>query len=152
MLDLILAREVYSFNTLLILMVTTEYNLILGGKSLLDLQKLSFSLLVHLSSHLITFSPRVGGIRTPHSKKLLVASGIRENFACKIRNPGFWNLVNSSKNPEFTNNRNPESKFHCQRLESTPGIRNPRLVIQIQVCLRFPHTGRTIFRGRFGCR
>ena len=47
MLDLILAREVYSFNTLLILMVTTEYNLILGGKSLLDLQKLSFSLLVH---------------------------------------------------------------------------------------------------------
>lgn len=37
MLDLILAREVYSFNTLLTLMVTTEYNLILGGKSLLDL-------------------------------------------------------------------------------------------------------------------
>ena len=50
------------------------------------------------------------------------------------------------------NNWNPESKFHCQRLESTPGIRNPRLVIQIQVCLRFPHTGRTIFRGRFVCR
>ena len=37
MLDLILAREVYSFNTLLILMVTTEQSLILGGKSPLDL-------------------------------------------------------------------------------------------------------------------
>ena len=34
MLDLILARELYSFNTLLILMVTTEQNL--------DLQKLKF--------------------------------------------------------------------------------------------------------------
>ena len=40
MLDLILAREIYSFkNTLLILMVTTEQNLILGGKSLLKVSR-----------------------------------------------------------------------------------------------------------------
>jgi len=48
-----------------------------------------------------------------------VVSGIRENFACKIRNPRFWNLEYSSRNPEFTSDWNPESKFHSQRLESS---------------------------------
>ena len=119
MLDLILAREVYSFNTLLILMVTTEQNLILGGKSLLDLQKLKFLAFCALIQAFNYFFAPCRGIRSPHSKKLLVVSGIRKNFACKIRNPGFWNLEYSSRNPKFTNNWNPESKLHCQRLESS---------------------------------
>ena len=37
------------------------------------------------------FAPRKG-IRIPESGKfLLVGSGIRENFAYGIRNPGLWN-------------------------------------------------------------
>ena len=33
-------------------------------------------------------------------KYLLVESGIQENFAYGIRNPGLWNLEYSSRNPE----------------------------------------------------
>ena len=58
-------------------------------------------------------------IQTPHSVKLLVVSGFRENFARKIRNPGLCTLEYSSRNPEFTNDWNPESKYHCQRLKSS---------------------------------
>ena len=42
----------------------------------------------------------------------LLESGIRENFALGIRNSGLWNLENSSRNPESTNDWNPESKLH----------------------------------------
>ena len=34
---------------------------------------------------------------------LLMESGIRENFACGIRNPGVWNPEYSSTNPESHN-------------------------------------------------
>ena len=42
---------------------------------------------------------------------------IRDMFACGIRNPRFWNPDHCSRNP--TNDWNPESKFHWQRLESS---------------------------------
>ena len=63
---------------------------------------------------------------------LLMESGIRENFACGIRNPGVWNPEYSSTNPESHNNpltlgiQNP--KFHGQRLES--GMRRVEYRIQ----------------------
>ena len=53
---------------------------------------------------------------------LLMESGIRENFACGIRNPRVWNPEYTSTNPESHNNpltigiQNP--KFDGQRLES----------------------------------
>ena len=47
-------------------------------------------------------SPHVRkGIRILESRKFfLLASGIREMFACGILNPGLWNSEFSSRNPE----------------------------------------------------
>ena len=50
---------------------------------------------------------------------MVVESGIRENFAGEIRNPGLWNP---------TNDLNPEFKF--KYWNPVPRIRNPRLGIQ----------------------
>ena len=46
-------------------------------------------------------------------------SEIREFFAFGIRNPGFgiWNTAHGFWN--HTNDWNPESKFHCQKLDSS---------------------------------
>lgn len=73
MLDLILAREVYSFNTLLILMVTTEYNLILGGipPRSVEIKFLSFGALIQPFNYL--FAPCRGN---PDSAFQEIACGI----------------------------------------------------------------------------
>ena len=45
------------------------------------------------------------------SEFLPVESGIRENFACGIQNPGLWNPEYSSRNPESPKDGIPESKY-----------------------------------------
>ena len=45
------------------------------------------------------------------------SSGIRNpsHFCCGIRNPGLWNPEYSSRDPESTNDGNPESKFRLKK-------------------------------------
>ena len=82
---------------------------------------------LNLSSSLHFYSPliQLTCIDSPHSdsgirKILLVQSGIRENIACRIRNPGLWNpeyRVQRIRN--LTNDWNPQSKFQWQKLKSS---------------------------------
>ena len=72
---------------------------------------------------------RESGFRTPE----ISACGIRNagNFSCRIRNRGLCHLEHGFRSPDPTNNWNPESKFHWQRIRNpVPGVRNPRCGIQ----------------------
>ena len=79
-------------------------------------------LLFVLGQNLLTsavFAP-CKGIWIPESRNLLLLeSWIRGNFAYGIRNSGLWNPEYSSRFRNHTNDWNPESKFHWQRLESS---------------------------------
>ena len=76
-------------------------------------------------------------------------SGIRENFAGRIRNPGLWNSEYSSSNAEITTNelltigiQNPRStgKDWIQYLKSRiEGVES-----RIEDRLGLPHMGRVI--------
>ena len=71
------------------------------------------------------------GIRIPESGKFLViGSGIRENFAYGIRNPGLWNPEQSSSAPLRNETQNPKKT----------GIQHPES--RIQDCLVFAIAGR----------
>ena len=55
------------------------------------------------------------------------------NFSCGVQNPGLWNLEYGSRNLDATNNCNPNSKFHWQRIQNpVPGIQNTRRKIRNQ--------------------
>ena len=55
------------------------------------------------------------------------------NFSCGVQNPGLWNLEYGSRNLDPTNNCNPDSKFHWQRIQNpVPGIQNTRRKIRNQ--------------------
>ena len=65
---------------------------------------------------------------------LIMESGIRENFACGIRNPGVWNPEYNSANPESHNNpltigiQNPKVPRTKTGIRNAPrGIQNPSL-------------------------
>ena len=74
---------------------------------------------------------KVRRTRTPGIREIfnvLVESGIQKNVPhCGIQDSWFWNLEYtaeySSRNPEPTNDWNPESKFHSHRLK--PSDWNP---------------------------
>ena len=58
------------------------------------------------------FAP-LKGLRILESDEvLLVESGFPEFFSCGFRNPGLWNPEYSSRDPESTNDWNPESKLY----------------------------------------
>ena len=73
------------------------------------------------------------GIRIPESGTfLLEGSGIRENFAYGIRNPGLWNPEQSSSTPLRNEIQNPSSTGKDWNpalgiLNQWNGIQNPRL-------------------------
>ena len=69
----------------------------------------------HYTSSLSSTSATIYFSHLPHAR----ASGIWENFACGIWNPGFGirNTAQGIRNP--TNDWNLESKFHWQRLKSS---------------------------------
>ena len=53
------------------------------------------------------------------------------NVSCGVQNPGLWNLEYGSRNLDPTNNCNPDSKFHWQRIQNpVPGIQNTRHIIR----------------------
>ena len=53
------------------------------------------------------------------------------NVSCGVQNPGLWNLEYGSRNLDPTNNCNPDSKFHWQRIQNpVPGIQNTRRIIR----------------------
>ena len=53
------------------------------------------------------------------------------NVSCGVQNPGLWNLEYGSRNLDPTNNCNPDSKFHWQRIHNpVPGIQNTRHIIR----------------------
>ena len=53
------------------------------------------------------------------------------NFACEISNPGLWNQEYRSRNPDYTNDCNPESKVPGHRIwNPVPAVRNPEWGIQ----------------------
>ena len=56
---------------------------------------------------------------------------------------GFGNGKTAQEIRNPTNDWNPESTFHCQRLESRTWIWNPR---RIQDCLGFPYKGRLVLK------
>ena len=48
------------------------------------------------------------------------------NFVCEIWNPGLWNQEFRSRNPDYTNDCNPESKVPGHRIwNPVPAIWNP---------------------------
>ena len=53
---------------------------------------------------------------------LLVESEIQEFFSFGIRNAGLWNPEYSSRDPESTNDWNPESKFYRQIIRNQEPI------------------------------
>ena len=55
------------------------------------------------------------------------------NVSCGVQNPWLWNLEYGSRNLDPTNNCNPDSKFHWQRIQNpVPGIQNTRRKIRNQ--------------------
>ena len=55
------------------------------------------------------------------------------NVSCGVQNPGLWNLEYGSRNLDLTNNCNPDSKFHWQRIQNpVTGIQNTRRKIRNQ--------------------
>ena len=53
------------------------------------------------------------------------------NFACEIWSPGLWNKEYRSRNQDYTNDCNPESKVPGHRIwNPVPAIRNPEREIQ----------------------
>ena len=81
--------------------------------------------------------PHVAYMRkTNHTQAQYIApckadSGTRETFACGIQNPVLWKTEYSSRNPDPTNDWNPESKFHCLE-ESTVWNPESRISCRIQ--------------------
>ena len=74
------------------------------------------------------FAP-LKGLRILESDEvLLVESGFPEFFSCGFRNPGLWNPEYSSRDPESTNDWNPESKLY------RPIIRNQEPIMSRRFC------------------
>ena len=74
------------------------------------------------------FAP-LKGLRILESDEvLLVESGFPEFFSCGFRNPGLWNPEYSSRDPESTNDWNPESKLY------RPIIRNQGPIMSRRFC------------------
>ena len=70
-----------------------------------------------------------------------VESGTWKSFACKIWNPGLWNLWFNSRNPESCWQLESRWKFHIWQVlqKAVPGMWFHGVESRIQDCLGFPY-------------